>query len=188
MPLSAQARRHRADLAELARLAENDLSIVFRDVDNAVAVRDELEDYLPKLVAMYGSAAASLGADWYDDLRERAEVRGRFQAIVAELPDEGRTTSLAHWGVAPLFGADPDATTALSKVTGGLQRIIFNADRDTITYSSIQDPRARGWQREGAGECEFCQMLLGRGAVYTEESSQFESHDRCKCIGVPAFE
>lgn len=69
MPLSAQARRHRADLAELARLAENDLSIVFRDVGNAVAVRDELEDYLPKLVAMYGSAAASLGAYWYDDMR-----------------------------------------------------------------------------------------------------------------------
>lgn len=107
---------------------------------------------------------------------------------MAELPDAGRTTSLAHWAVAPLFGADPDATTALSKVSGGLQRIIFNADRDTITFSSIQDPRARGWQREGAGECDLCQLLLGRGAVYTEESSQFETHDRCRCVGVPAFD
>lgn len=188
MPLSPAARRHRADLAQLSSLAEGDLQVIFRDVSDAVRIREELSDVLPQLMRLYGSAAASLAADWYDDLRERAEVRGRFQAIVAELPDKARTDALAGWSVAPLFGAEPDGKTALSKVSGGLQRIIFNADRFTITRSSVQDPRARGWQREGGGECAFCQMLLGRGAVYTEESSQFESHDRCKCIGVPAFE
>lgn len=186
--LSSKARKHRADLAELVRLADNDLSVVFRNVSNAVRVREELMDTLPQLMTVYGSAAASLGADWYDDLREEAEVRGRFQAIVAELPDLGRTTSLAHWGVGPLFGANPDADAAMSKVSGGLQRIIFNADRETVMRSSVQDPRARGWQREGVGECDLCRLLLGRGAVYTEDSSQFETHDRCRCVGVPAFD
>lgn len=172
----------------MAGLAENDLSILFRGAPSPKRVEEALRDMLPKLVALYGSAAASLGADWYDDLRERAEVRGRFQAIVADLPDLGRTDSLAGWSVGPLYGADPDAETAFSKVTGGLQRIIFNADRQTIMQSSIQDPSARGWQREGVGDCDFCKMLIDRGAVYSEASVDFESHDRCRCVGVPAFD
>ncbi|MET0887352.1 MAG: hypothetical protein ABWX92_12980 [Mycetocola sp.] len=187
MPLSATARRHRADLAELAGLAESDLSIVFRDVSSAAVVKEALNDTLPRLVEVYGSAAASLGADWYDELREQAEVRGRFRAIVAELPDLGRTESLAGFAVSPLFGAKPDATIALSKAAGGLQRIIYNADRDTVTRSSVQDRQARGWRREGTGKCDLCALILTRDAVYTEESSQFETHDNCGCIGVPDF-
>jgi hypothetical protein len=185
--LSPAARKHRADLAELARLAEGDLSVLFRDVSDASRVKTSLVDMLPQLVTMYGSAAASLGADWYDELRAQAEVRGRFQAIVAELPDVGRTAALAGWSVGPLFGAAPDAPAALSMASGGLQRIIFNADRETVAGSAIADPKARGWQREGVGECDFCAMLIGRGAVYSEASVQFDSHDRCRCIGVPVF-
>lgn len=185
--LSPAARKHRADLAELARLAEGDLSVVFRNVSKADRVRESLMDVLPRLVAVYAAAAASLAADWYDDLREEAEARGRFQAIVADLPDVGRTDALAGWAVGPLFGAAPDARAALGMASGGLQRIIFNADRDTVRVSSIQDPGARGWQREGAGECDFCRILIDRGAVYTEATVDFESHDRCGCVGVPAF-
>jgi hypothetical protein len=173
--LSLAARKHRADLAELARLAEGDLSFLFHDVVDADRVKESLIDVLPRLVAMYGAAAASLGADWYDELREQAEVRGRFQAIVADLPDVGRTDALAGWAVGPM-------------TSGGLQRIIFDADRDTVTGSAIRDPRARGWQREGAGECDFCAMLIGRGAVYSEASVEFDAHDRCRCVGVPVFD
>lgn len=186
--LSPAARTHRRDLAELSKQASLDLAILFRQSDEADEIRDKLLDTLPRMMSIYGSASATLAADWYDDLRDEAGARGRFTAIPAELPNDGRTDALARWSVGPLFRADPDKATALSKLTGGFERIIFNADRDTVTFSSIQDRGARGWQREGVGECEFCQMLLDRGAVYTEESSQFESHDRCKCIGVPAFE
>lgn len=188
MPLSPPARAHRADLAELARLAERDLSVLFRNVNDAGRVREALQDTLPKLVTLYGSAAATLGADWYDDLREKAAVKGRFQAITAELPNKGRTNALAGWTVGPLFGAAPDADAALGMATGGLQRIIFDADRETVTQSAVQDRAARGWMREGFGECDFCQMLLGRGAVYSEATADFEAHDNCKCVGVPAFE
>lgn len=186
MPLSATARRHRADLAELAGFAENDLSLVFQDVSSAALVKEALNDTLPRLVEVYGSAAASLGADWYDELREQAEVRGRFQAIVAELPDRGRTESLAGFAVSPLFGAKPDATTALSKAAGGLQKIIFNADRFTITGSSNQDRRC-GWMRQGNGECDWCQQYLD-GEVHYVEGYDFDAHDRCQCVAVPVFD
>lgn len=185
--LSPTARKHRADLAELARLAESDMSVLFRNVSKADHVRQGLMDTLPKLVAVYGSAAASLGADWYDELRQNAEVKGKFQAIVADLPDVGRTNALAGWSVGPLFGANPDASAALSMASGGLQRIIFNADRNTVMRSSVQDRRALGWAREGNGECEFCSMLISRGAVYSKATADFAAHDNCKCVAVPEY-
>lgn len=186
--LTAEVRAHRRDLAELARIAENDLRVVLRRVDAAEVARDALRDVLPRLVAVYGDAAVALAADWYEDLRDRADVGGRrFTPVLADLPDRGRTDALARWGVSPLFSAEPDPEAALSKVSGGLQRIIANADRQTIQASSVADPKARGWARAGAGECDLCQLLIGRGAVYTEATADFETHDRCGCVAVPEF-
>lgn len=185
--LTAQARSHRADLSALALLAERDLRVLFGEAGSPTSVREALRDVLPRLVALYGSAAAALAADWYDDLRDAAAARGRFTAIPAELPDTGRTDALARWSVGPLFAATPDFATALSKAAGGLQRIVANADRDTIRLSSVQDPAARGWARAGVGDCEFCRMLIGRGFIYTEATADFDSHDRCGCVAVPEF-
>jgi hypothetical protein len=172
----------------LITIAANDLRILFRDFDTGEGARDALQAFLPQLVAIYGSAAAALGADWYDDLREAAAVKGRFIAIPAELPDQGRTDSLAGWAVSPMFQAEPDKATTLVKTIGGVQRIIANADRDTIRVSSVQDRGARGWARAGTGNCDFCAMLIGRGAVYTEATADFESHDHCGCVAVPEFD
>jgi hypothetical protein len=183
------ARTHRRDVAVLTDLALRDLRKAWGQFDGATAARDGLQDVLPRLVALYGSASATLAADFYDDLRDQAEVKGRFRAIPAELPDEDRTDALARWGVSPLFRAEPDFESALTLVSGGLQRIIANADRHTITGSSVADPRARGWRRVGSGSsCDFCQMLLGRDAVYSEATADFEAHDHCNCGAEPAFD
>ena len=53
--------------------------------------------------------------------------------------------------------------------------------------STLADPKADGWQRTGVGECKFCEMLIGRGAVYTEATGDFGAHDDCHCSAVPAF-
>lgn len=185
----ALTKAHHADLKTLTGLASRDLSLIWARLNHsdAIAVRDALVEILPPLVAMYGQAAATLAADYYDELRA-AEVGGRFTSIPAELPDIGRTEALAGWSVGPLFGADPTPATALTLVAGGLQRIVANADRQTVTASSIADPRARGWQRVGSGaSCDFCEMLLGRGSVYSEASADFETHDHCNCAAEPVF-
>lgn len=181
------AEAHRADLRELSRLAESDLAALWRQITNGAVARELLMDVLPELVAVYGSAAAALGADFYDELREIDEVPGSFRAIPAELPDRSRTDALARWGISPLFGAEPDFASALTLVGGGLQRIVADADRVTIARSSIADPAAEGWQRTGSGSCAFCRMLISRGAVYSEAGSDFASHDHCNCAAVPAF-
>jgi hypothetical protein len=156
---------------------------MFRQFDTRDAAEAGLRDMLPRMVDIYGSAAATLGADWYDDLRDAAEVKGRFRAIPTDLPDQGSTDSLARWAAA----SAKDLDTMLMLTIGGTQRRIANADRQTVTGSSIEDPRARGWARAGTGNCDFCRMLLDRGAVYTEASADFEAHDHCGCVGVPQF-
>ena len=178
---------HRRDLAELTGLAQNDLSLIWAKFNTATAARDGLIELLPRLVAIYGSAAATLGADWYDEMRAVAAVKGRFRAIPAELPDQGRTDALARWGVSPLFSATPDYVSALTLVSGGLQRVIVNADRETVRSSSIRDPKAQGWVRVGHGECEWCQNLLD-GEVHYVEGYGFDAHDHCLCTADPVFD
>ena len=166
----------------LARLAMNDMAALWRQVSNAVEARIALQDVLPALIRTYGQAAASVAADWYDEARAAADVGGSFTAIPASLGDQG-TDALALWA----SEKGSDLTTIQTLVAGGLTRRISDWSRETVMGSSLADPQADGWQRVGVGECAFCQMLIGRGAVYSEDTADFASHDHCTCAAVPAF-
>jgi len=185
---TALSSKHRRDLRALTGLAERDLATLWRQFDTADQARQALMDLLPRLVSIYGAAAATLAADYFDDMRDVAGVKGRFQAIPAETADPGKLDVLARVAVGPLFGPAPDFTSALVLARGGLQRHIANADRQTMATSSVEDRHARGWQRVGTGRCDFCQMLLGRGAVYTEATADFAAHDHCGCTAEPVFD
>lgn len=178
----------RSDLDELTRLASLDLAALWRRVEDATIARELLADILPELVDVYGSAAGTLAADWYDDLRAEQEIDGRFRALVADLPDRAQTAALAGWAVDAMFSAEPDPAAALTAAQGGLQRLIANVGRGTVADSAIADPAARGWQRSASGGCGFCRMLASRGAVYSKSTVHFGGHDHCRCVAVPAFE
>ncbi len=177
--------RHRRDVAQLVAIAHNDLRLlVARQTGDAEQARDELIDFLPQLTAIYGAAAAALAADWYQDLREASGVRGRYVPDIAELPGTDRTDALARWAVGPLFQAEPEPDRVYLLAAGGMQRIIANADRETITTSSVNDRGAQGWTRSTSGPCDFCDKLAG--PVYAAEV-EFSSHDGCQCVAVPAL-
>lgn len=160
------------------------MAALWRQVSNAVEARIALQDVLPSLVDTYGQAAAAVAADWYDEAREAAAVSGAFRAIPASI-DDNATSALALWATE----SGTDLGSIQSLVNGGLQRRITNWSRQTVAGSALADPRADGWQRVGVGTCKtgFCDMLIGRGAVYTEATADFASHDNCKCSAVPAF-
>jgi hypothetical protein len=180
-----QAVAHRRDLKELVRLAQRDLQVLFDRYTDPESARDALLAVMPALIAAYGSAAATLAADWYDDLRDAEGLRGpRFTAIPAELPGEERADILVRWGVGALFAADPDFRSAFSNTAGGLTRIIADADRYTITQSSTEDRRSPGWERVvSGGSCDFCQDLAGE-----HTGPDFGSHDHCLCVAAPRFD
>lgn len=180
-------RAHRRDLEALLSLALADLDKVWRGIGTADEARDALLDLLPSLAVVYGTAAATLGADWYDELREAAEVKGRFRAIPAE-PELDRTDALARWGVGPLFTSEPDFAAAKTLVAGGFQRLVADADRHTVARSSIADPGSGRWGRATTGKsCSFCVMLATRDNYRSESSADFEAHDHCDCLATPVF-
>lgn len=176
----------RSDLTALTGMASRNLGAFWPMGSTAEEARDALIEVLPALVDTYGEAAATIAADWYDDSRARLEVDGDFRALPAELGETGSEV-LVKWGVAPLFQAVSDWEAARSLIEGGMQRRIVNAARVTVTESSLADPEAEGWKRAGLGGCDFCKMLIGRGAVYREATASFASHDHCRCLAVPAW-
>lgn len=192
--LGESLRLHRIDLETLLQQALEELGGIWRSLTGRPPrdFRDGLFVAVPPLAEEFGSAAATLGTDWYDEMRELAAVEGRFRGVPAELPTEGRIDSLLGWGTQPLFPDDPqtvpDFGTSEALVAGGFQRYVADMDRDSVQASLAADPQALGWARQTTGEsCEFCVMLAGRGAVYSAETADFGSHDNCDCVCVPVF-
>lgn len=184
--LTRAAQELRVGSEALAGDAARQLDRVLARFSTADAARDALERILPELVRLYGAAAATWAADWYDTQRYEINARGTYQAKAADLDDAGADV-LARWGVDPLYQREADWAAARVLITGGLQRRIVNYSRDTITASSVADPAANGWQRVGTGACGFCRMLIDRGAVYSEATVGFPAHDHCRCAAVPAW-
>lgn len=171
----------RRETAGLVRLAERDLAALWQLVAEGVDARAALNDLLPAIVAHYGEAGAAMAADWYDDLREQTEVRGRFSATPVESSDRG-ARALVAWA---LVTATTDASLR-SLVLGGVQRRIADHVRLTIAESAVADPGARGWQRVGDGSaCDYCAKRI-TSTVYAREID-FSSHDNCGCSAAPAW-
>lgn len=172
----------RSETAGLVRLAGDDLAALWRLVTQGASAEVALHDLLPAIIEQYGQAAAAMAADWYDEQREKVGAAGRFTAAPIESSDRG-AHSLIGWAL----GEATDDASLQSLILGGTQRRIADHVRYTVAGAAVADPAASGWQRTGVGECTFCRMLIGRGAVYTEATADFASHDHCNCSAVPAW-
>lgn len=170
-------------------LVERDLAAFFGslDLERPERARDLLLEYVPVLVRQYGESAAILAADWYDEVRATSGVQGRYRAEPVTV-DEAvaiertvRRAAGALWTDAPA-----DALTGIQSKAG---KYTLASSRGTIMRASYADPRAYGWRRVTQGKtCQFCQMLAGRGAVYSEETVYFAAHGHCDCAAVPNFD
>jgi hypothetical protein len=192
------AAEHQADLAKLSELSEQALAEAWASgaAQGAAETRDLLMTVVPLVAEQYGDMAAAVGADFYDAARAAAGAAGSFVADLAPLPGSARYEALVRWGVDPLFHPEdhdlreqtPEELTR-SLVSGGLQRVVSNADRLTVVENTRRDPAASGWQRvTRPGACRFCRMLHDRGAVYSKETVTFSSHDHCHCAASPSFD
>lgn len=175
----------RNGVADLTNQADRDLAGLWARLEDAVAAREPLNDVLPALIDFYGSAAAAFAAEWYDDLRAKVGVGGSFTALAADIPDSGGQ-ALVGWALSEAT----DYAAFRTLIEGGTQRRIANFARQSVMDSTYADPKSRGWQRVSRGQCHggFCDMLAGRGAVYSEAGADFASHDHCHCVAVPAFD
>lgn len=194
MPTPAETEALRQLQEDIRALVIRDLTAFFGSIDlsRPEAARDALLEYVPFLVATYGEQAASLAADWYDDVRASEGVSGRFRAAM-DVPDESEATEgLVRRAATALFTDAPLA--ALPMIQGKAAMYAIEGARQTVMTSTIRDPRASGWQRvTRSGACRFCRMLAGRGAVYKESTVHFAAHGgakggECNCAAVPSWD
>lgn len=175
-------------LSERDAVAEVGGSLSVWSAPLVTEVRDALMDVIPALVEDYSAASQVTAADWYVEHREDQGVPGNF---VPDLPDLGGqgADELAGWGTSLITPEDADWDAALTRISGGLQRRIADASRETITNATFVDPQATGWQRIARPDgCGFCQMLAARAELYkSRDTADFGSHDNCNCLAMPAF-
>lgn len=161
--------RRALDSITLLAVADIDALLGSLDLSRPVAVRDALIEAFPDVIGPYVNATGELTASWYEDLRERA-LPGTYYAVAASGVNPGKVDGLVRWSVGPLF--EDSESGVLSRLGGGVQRMIAGAGRDTIDMNARQDSASVSWARVARPDsCEFCKMLAGRGAVYRSEAT-----------------
>ena len=149
-----------------------------------------------RLVQTNRLTSAGLASAYLRAFRKASGVPGEVKAIhaapliVDQFQASLHTTSVAAIKNAVGNGADEVTalTTARTQTTGAMARLVLNAGRETVTQTLSADSAARGYARVlGGGGCDFCQMLAGRGGVYSADTADFEAHDHCGCTAEPVY-
>jgi len=143
----------------------------FADPSDAVAIRALVDEAMPSLVAKYGDVAATVAADFYDEMRLQAGVPGTFTARLSSPAPAEAVVKSSRWAIGPVFSETPDGEKALGRLVQVLDRKALQQGRDTIVASASMDPSRVGWARvpSGAETCAFCLTMASRGAVYTSK-------------------
>jgi hypothetical protein len=190
----------------IAALVERALDAFLASLDSSrpELVQAALFEYVPVLVAEYGDMAATVAAEWFDELRAAEGVRGSFRAALAPLtPVEqvARRLGFATRVSGPLFTGDFETLTAFLKIMTneyvlqpGRETVMQSAHRDNAAYARVPEP----------GACDFCLMLASRGFVYSSERAATvvigtrgasqkrkigeEFHGHCRCNIMPVWD
>jgi hypothetical protein len=176
----------------ISELVERDLLdfLAALNFDRPELVQGSLFEFVPALVAEYGDVAASVAADWYDELRAVEGVPGRFRAPMAPLvPDEQVNDRLGYATRAsgPLWLGDSATLTGFLGLM--VNEYALQPGRDTVMQSAFKDNAAYARIPE-PGACKFCLMLASRGFVYSKatvgETAKF--HGKCRCNAMPVWD
>lgn len=201
----ASADRQRRAQSSLTRLLARDMRGLRRLIIPS-RLQESVPDWIEAvraLVDQYGSASASLAADYYEAQRVAARVTGRFTVPLADPPPDEQVDNSLRWATKDVWERDPDdpATTdaqlqpldvrlqqAERKAEAVAQKLVTDQGRGTVREAVRRDREATAWARAAAlGACGFCKMLAIRGAVYKQDTADFRAHDGCHCGVVPVF-
>jgi hypothetical protein len=189
---------HRARQLALRQATEAQLERIWPALDWARldATYPRFAAEVAVLVRQNRLTSSGLTAAYLRAYRRAQGVAGEARPILAPalLVDQFnaslRSTSVVVAKQAASRGVSGDVAmaNALTQVQGSMSRMVLSAGRDTFMNTIESDTKAVGWQRVlGGGGCDFCKMLAGRGAVYTQASVTFRAHDHCGCTAEPVY-
>lgn len=152
-----------------------------------------------EVAVAYSGVAADLAATWYVESAPLIP----YTPTVAPPPSVEALTKSAQWAL----GADGEH--ALNRMSGTLQRTVFDGARDTITLN-VEIEGARWVRHARPDACSFCRLLatrhdnkrywyktatsaidvVGRGgrARGKRAAGSRGFHDHCRCIAVEVRE
>lgn len=164
------------------------------DLEDARRTAAAVREFLPELLAAFGDVAATVAADYFDELRSQTQTSALFTALLADAASSEQIQRTAGWALADLFAETPDPTGSLDKIAQVIQRLTLQPARQTIAVSAAEDPDRPRWARVPTGDktCAFCLVMASRGAVYlTEESAgagMTAFHGDCDCVPTPTWD
>lgn len=151
--------------------------------------RAGLLESIPQIIGYYTLGSSALAADFYDDWREEAGVRGRFTAEPI-IPDrEEKIRRAIAWIASPWFDEDADPQPPQSRLAEVVQLEVARANRQTVLENTRRDPQGVGWKRVArADSCKFCQFAARGSVIYRSEvAGRFAAHTNCNCAAIPWF-
>ncbi|MFI1799432.1 hypothetical protein ACH427_19075 [Streptomyces sp. NPDC020379] len=197
--LRALALVHRRRQAALLRVMNVEFESGWRRYEAAPAGPETEQAWtavVARLVRKYGTASATLAADYYDQARRTAGHHTPFTVPVAEPPPLEQITASRRWSANQAHkAADRAAAKVLAdggteaaaqqardnpalrrqardREAASAQRLAALPGRRTIESATRHDPSALGWARVTEGPCcSFCAVLIIRGPVYAEQKS-----------------
>lgn len=176
----------------IASLVERDLLVFLASLNlsRPDLAKLDLFDYVPVLVAQYGDIAATVAADWFDELRASEGVRGRYRADLAPLVPDSQVKARLGFATrldGPLFLGQADTLTGFLALMAneyalqpGRDTVIQAAHDDNAAYARVPEP----------GACKFCLMLASRGFVYSKDTvgGSRKFHGKCRCNAMPVWD
>lgn len=183
----------RSDL-ERFRLANSELSLLVRaeleafflslDLSKPDLVRDALLEFMPVLTDQFGAVAATMAADWYEELRGASGAAGRFRAVTAASVPAGAVEAKVRFLASHLWTPEP------AEMLGGLlvaaDKYVKQPGRDTMASNAKRE--GVRWARvpTGAKTCSWCLTLASRDAVYLSKGNAggggHKYHGDCDCV------
>jgi hypothetical protein len=182
---------YRLATSELSRLVREALEAFFLSLDlsKPEAARDALLEFVPVLTEQYGAVAATMAAEFYEDLRAASGAAGRFTAVAAASVPAGAVEANVRFLAGHLWTPNP------GDMLGGLQiaadKYVKAPGRTTMAANARREGVRFARVPTGEKTCAFCLMLASRDAIYFtkelagdvgEEYNTF--HGFCDCAVV----
>jgi len=187
MAAQADIEQFRQANSQLSALVRAELEALFLSLDlsRPEVARDALLEFLPVLTEQYGAVAATLAADWYEELRAASGAVGRFSAVTAASVPAGAVEAKVRFLASHLWTPEPAAM--LGGLLTAADKYVKQPGRDTVAYNAKRE--GVRWARvpTGAKTCSFCLVLASRDAVYlTEKAASRKAngdryHGDCDC-------
>lgn len=167
---------------------------------DATQMARTLPDFTARIAALvhrFAPASATLAVQFYRDQRRAAGITTPYTPRPSDPPPLQQIGKTADWSTRDLWKIRPHTEpevkrelldTAQTKVAGAVDKLVLDVGRNTIIDNVAADKHAKAWARvPEPGACYFCALLAIRGAVYTEQSADFKTHDHCRCQPEPVF-